>query len=810
MNTLGQAQGISVELWWQSANVSQGGPTRIVTFSEDSADRNFTVGQQQDALHMRLQTLQGSDNIGASAPNVFSDTLLHHMVISYDAFDGYRAYKDGIEVAANLDDPNEYGPPARWVETYLFILGQEAAGEDRQAYGTYRYVGLHDRALTPAEVSQNYQSGLPARSNDTDGDGISDVWDVCPDTPDERQEDSDADGLGDACETDDDDDGIEDSVDFCPKDYDPGNPDTDGDLIPDACDPCPLDTNGDEDGDGVCESDDNCPGLYNPGQENLDNDAVGDACDIDVDGDFVSNALDACPLAADPSTTDTDGDGTPDACDLCMGMASGDQEHDEDGDGVADACDNCPTVANADQANTDGDGLGDACDFDNTSAQTIVFFDGFGSPLSLEGWDVDDGTWVLHGDGVSVRGDEDGALRRSDITTGNTMVIAGLRFDDYSAPEDAAGLTLRDDDTENTSIKCYIGEDNGYGFGHTVETTAPGTTPRGPQMHFDTPPPPVNTPLVIAGFGAGDEVGCHFNGERGQTLLGGNSTPGGGLSLWADSVFTSFAWVMVVELDGSVPDLPNLTRDDIGDPYLPDPLVVPTMMPAPAALPLQADEDCFEFVAPADGYVELSSFKPDGTNCPFDAEHHHMFMLEDDLTYMSGYGHERAACGYVIEEVLAGLTYIACTTSDDDVMPSVEVAASTWPTLQGGDTCGTAVPLVAASGRGAGLMGTSALDLSDQPGCPSEMYGKDTWFSINVPAGQTLTVSETFDTGDEAIVLLSACDAVACLASADQSGNDRETVSWTNPFGTDQVVFIGLEEYGGPDALHYLFEWDVQ
>ena len=63
--------------------------------------------------------------------------------------------------------------------------------------------------------------------------------------------------------------------------------------------------------------------------------------------------------------------------------------------------------------------------------------------------------------------------------------------------------------------------------------------------------------------------------------------------------------------------------------------------------------------------------------------------------------------------------------------------------------------------------------------------------------------------GDEAIVILSACDAMACLAGADSSGNNRETATWTNAAAIDQVVYIGLEEYDGPDALHYLFEWDL-
>jgi outer membrane protein OmpA-like peptidoglycan-associated protein len=125
---------------------------------------------------------------------------------------------------------------------------------------------------------------------DTDGDGIYDKDDACPDVA----------GLEafNGC-PDTDGDGIEDSKDDCPNEAGlaefNGCPDTDGDGVPDKDDNCPtvaglkaLAGCPDADGDGVTDADDACPDVAGP--------AANKGCPWpDRDGDGVFDKDDQCP-----------------------------------------------------------------------------------------------------------------------------------------------------------------------------------------------------------------------------------------------------------------------------------------------------------------------------------------------------------------------------------------------------------------------------------------------------------------------------------------------------------------------------------
>ncbi|MFH1374571.1 MAG: thrombospondin type 3 repeat-containing protein [bacterium] len=94
--------------------------------------------------------------------------------------------------------------------------------------------------------------------------------------------------------SDSDGDGIEDSLDNCPNYWNPEQYDADGDGIGNPCDECT-----DQDGDGFGDPgfpsntcpEDNCPGFANSDQTDTDGDGIGDSCEQVKCGDADGNDI---------------------------------------------------------------------------------------------------------------------------------------------------------------------------------------------------------------------------------------------------------------------------------------------------------------------------------------------------------------------------------------------------------------------------------------------------------------------------------------------------------------------------------------
>lgn len=151
------------------------------------------------------------------------------------------------------------------------------------------------------------------KAKDSDGDGVPDKKDKCPDTPPGVAVDENG------CPLDRDGDGVPDYKDDCPdQPGDPkfnGCPDTDGDGIPDKDDDCPTVAGlakfkgcPDTDEDGVPDPKDKCPNT----PKGCPVDANG--CPLDSDGDGVIDCQDKCPSVAGPASNN----GCPEWTDLVV------------------------------------------------------------------------------------------------------------------------------------------------------------------------------------------------------------------------------------------------------------------------------------------------------------------------------------------------------------------------------------------------------------------------------------------------------------------------------------------------------------
>ncbi|TVZ56150.1 outer membrane protein OmpA-like peptidoglycan-associated protein [Lutibacter sp. Hel_I_33_5] len=164
-----------------------------------------------------------------------------------------------------------------------------------------------------------------------------------------------------------------------------GGKDSDGDGVYDKDDACPevaglKEFNGcpDADGDGVKDSDDACPNVAGL--------AAMNGCP-DADGDGVADKDDMCPNSkgtkANNGCPDTDGDGVVDKDDKCATVAGpsangGCPWPDTDGDGVLDKDDNCKNEVGPASNNGCPEPVikDDAIKAINMSAKTILFNSG--------------------------------------------------------------------------------------------------------------------------------------------------------------------------------------------------------------------------------------------------------------------------------------------------------------------------------------------------------------------------------------------------------------------------------------------------
>jgi hypothetical protein len=159
-----QATGeFSVEAWVAPALVAVD-KSYMVSYSGGDTTRNFTLGQTNQDYDFMLRTsntaLTGLPQLQTPDAAMALQASLQHVVLTYDAVNGRQIYVNGALVP--VADPQKGGTIATWDSTFALVLGNEVSG-DRSWQGLIKFVAIHSRSMTAAQVLQNFNAGVGER-----------------------------------------------------------------------------------------------------------------------------------------------------------------------------------------------------------------------------------------------------------------------------------------------------------------------------------------------------------------------------------------------------------------------------------------------------------------------------------------------------------------------------------------------------------------------------------------------------------------------------------------------------------------------
>jgi hypothetical protein len=159
-----QATGeFSVEAWVAPALVAVD-KSYMVTYSGGDTLRNFTLGQTNQNYDFMLRSsnsdLNGMAQLATPTAAMMLQASLQHVVLTYDPVNGRQIYVNGVN--AMVADPQKGGTISNWDNTFALVLGNEVSG-DRSWQGLIKFVAIHNRAMSAAQITQNYNAGVGER-----------------------------------------------------------------------------------------------------------------------------------------------------------------------------------------------------------------------------------------------------------------------------------------------------------------------------------------------------------------------------------------------------------------------------------------------------------------------------------------------------------------------------------------------------------------------------------------------------------------------------------------------------------------------
>ena len=127
--------------------------------------RNFTLAQTNQDYDFQLRSsnstgLNGMPQLQTPDATMALQAALQHVVLTYDPINGRQIYVNGVN--QNIPDPQKGGTLSNWDNTFALVLGSEVSG-DNAFQGEIKFLAIHQRALTAAQVMQNFNAGVGQR-----------------------------------------------------------------------------------------------------------------------------------------------------------------------------------------------------------------------------------------------------------------------------------------------------------------------------------------------------------------------------------------------------------------------------------------------------------------------------------------------------------------------------------------------------------------------------------------------------------------------------------------------------------------------
>ncbi len=154
----------SVEAWITPANLTQTGPSRIVTYAIDNSNSNFGVNQETTSYSYRNRSLASGISVNGDPRLTVTNSVkteVTHIVATFDQTSGRKLYLNGKD--SGVADASGPGALDNWASTYRLTLGNTAANA-RPWNGSMFLVAVYNKALSATEVAQNFGAGFEDRS----------------------------------------------------------------------------------------------------------------------------------------------------------------------------------------------------------------------------------------------------------------------------------------------------------------------------------------------------------------------------------------------------------------------------------------------------------------------------------------------------------------------------------------------------------------------------------------------------------------------------------------------------------------------